>query len=196
MRIATAVLLSVLLVGCNGGGGNFGNNPPPGGGPPVAIRTETVVASAAFPVTAAFAPDGRLFYTEKAGAVRVVMNPTSASPQLLATPFVTFPNLATNGEQGLLGLTFDPSFALNRFVYIYYTESSPTLRNRVVRYTDMNSIGSSEFVVVDNLPVNSNHNGGRLAFGPPGFLYLTVGDAGTPAHAQSPSSPARQTLPN
>jgi glucose/arabinose dehydrogenase len=153
-----------------------------------------VVANAAFPVTAAFAPDGRLFYTEKAGAVRVVLNPTSASPQLLATPFVTFPNLASNGEQGLLGLAFDPNFAANRFVYIYYTDSSPSLRNRVVRYTDSNNIGANELVVADNLPVNSNHNGGRIAFGPDGLLYVTIGDAGSPANAQSQTSRAGKLL--
>lgn len=199
MRIAALLLLSFALASCNGGSGNFISNPPPGGGPtlptpPVPIRTETVVSNAAFPVTVAFAPDGRLFYTEKAGAVRVVLNPTSPTPQLLAAPFVTFPNLATNGEQGLLGLAFDPNFATNHFVYIYYTDSSPTLRNRVVRYTEANNIGSSAFVVADNLPVNSNHNGGRLAFGPDGLLYVTIGDAGDPANSQSQTSRAGKLL--
>jgi len=114
------VILScvVLLVSCNGSGGNFGGNNPGGPTPPVAIRTETVVAGANFPVSLVFAPDGRLFYTElQTGNVRIVQNPTTPTPQLLAMPFATVP-VATTGEQGLLGLALDPNFAVNHFVYI------------------------------------------------------------------------------
>lgn len=186
------MVLSLLLTSCNGGGGSFGGNNPPAGPtlptPPVAIRTETVVAGANFPVSLTFAPDGRLFYTElQTGNVRIVQN-----NQLLAMPFVTVP-VATTGEQGLLGLALDPNFATNRFVYIYHTHPSP-LRNRILRYTEANNVGSGETVIVDNLPVNSNHNGGRIAFGPDGLLYVTIGDAGTPANAQSTASLAGKVL--
>jgi len=197
MRITPVLLLAIALTSCNGVGGNFGGNPPPGGPglptPPVPIRTETVVAGANFPVSLVFAPDGRLFYTElQTGSVRIVMNPSSQGPQLLATPFVTVP-VATTGEQGLLGLALDPNFAANRFVYIYHTHPSP-LRNRIVRFTEANNVGSGETVIVDNLPVNSNHNGGRIAFGPDGLLYVTIGDAGSPANSQSQASRAGKLL--
>jgi len=189
------VILSclVLLVSCNGSGGNFGGNNPGGPTPPVAIRTETVVPGANFPVSLVFAPDGRLFYTElQTGNVRIVLNPTTPTAQLLAMPFATVP-VATTGEQGLLGLAFDPNFAANRFVYMYHTDPSP-LRNRVVRFTEANNVGSNETVIVDNLPVNTNHNGGRLAFGPDGLLYVTLGDFGDPANAQSSTSPGGKLL--
>jgi len=111
---------------------------------------------------------------------------------LLATPLATVA-VATNGEQGLLGLALDPNFATNRFLYIYHTHPNP-LRNRVVRFTEANNIGSNETVIVDNLPVNSNHNGGRVAFGADGLLYVTIGDAGTPANSQSLATPAGKLL--
>lgn len=190
-RTLPALLCAVLLTGCGGSGSTSG--PVMGGGPPlptpsVPIRTETFVPAANAPVTLAFAPDGRLFYTElQTGSVRVVQ-----AGVLQAAPFVTVP-VATTGEQGLLGLAFDPNFAVNRFVYIYHTHPNP-LRNRVVRFTEANNLGSNETVIVDNLPVNSNHNGGRIGFGADGMLYVTVGDSGNPANSQSQTSRAGKLL--
>jgi glucose/arabinose dehydrogenase len=152
---------------------------PPLPTPSVSFRVETVVPSANFPVSLAFTPDGRLFYTElQSGNVRIVSN-----GQLQAQPFVTVTVLAS-GEQGLLGLALDPNFASNRFVYIYYTHPNPP-RNRIVRYTDSSSGATNETVIADNLPTNGNHIGGRLVFGPDGLLYITQGDIGSPANAQS-----------
>ena len=79
--------------------------------------TETrVVTNLAQPVAMAFAPDGRLFVTEKTGKVRVV----DSSGHLLATPFISL-TVDDQGERGALGITFDPNFETNRFFYIYYT---------------------------------------------------------------------------
>ena len=78
--------------------------------------TETLVASGVpVPTAMAFAPDGRLFVTQQNGQLRVIRNGT-----LLATPFVTL-TVDANGERGLLGVAFDPDFATNQFVYVYYT---------------------------------------------------------------------------
>jgi len=184
-----AALCALLLLSSCGGTVTVITNPPPGPAPPpvtpplptpsVPFRVETFVPNANFPVSLAFAPDGRLFYTElQSGNVRIVSN-----GQLQAQPFVTVPVLAA-GEQGLLGLALDPNFASNRFVYIYYTHPSPP-RNRVVRYTDSSGGAANETVIADSLPTNGNHVGGRLAFGPDGMLYITQGDVGSPANSQS-----------
>ncbi len=82
----------------------------------------------ATPTAMAFAPDGRLFVAEKGGALRVISGGT-----LLAAAFLTV-SVDTAGEQGLLGVAFDPNFATNRFIYIYYS-SLATGQNRLSRFT-------------------------------------------------------------
>src|SRR5688572_23567951 len=67
------------------------------------------------PTAMEFAPDGRLFVCEQGGRLRVIKNGT-----LLPTPFVKI-NVDSDGERGLLGVTFDPNFANNHYVYVYYT---------------------------------------------------------------------------
>lgn len=187
-----AGLLLPHLSGCGGGGGSESNgtsgSTTPASTPVSITRVETFVAAANFPVTLAFSPDGRLFYTElQTGNVRIVQN-----GQLLLQPFATL-TVATNGEQGLLGLAFDPDFQNNRFVYTYHTHPDP-LRNRVVRFTESSNIGINETVIVDNLPASGAHNAGRVAFGPDGLLYVTLGDVGNPDNAQSLATPAGKLL--
>jgi len=196
-RGVALLALCLTLEACGGGGGNFaGNNPaPPSGGltpsvptPAVPIRVETFLSGTGFVSALAFAPDGRLFYCElQTGRVRVVQNGT-----LLAQPFVTLP-VNSNGELGLLGMAFDPSFAANRFVYFFHTHPSP-LRNRIVRYVDQSSVGVTEAVIVDNLPATTNHNGGRIKFGSDGMLYVTIGDNLDPANSQNPASISGKVL--
>src|SRR5450432_1259672 len=81
------------------------------------------------PTAMEFAPDGRLFVCLQGGHLLVISNGT-----LLPTPFVTVTTTA-NGERGLLGITFDPNFAGNQFVYVYYTVSTAPIHNRVSRFT-------------------------------------------------------------
>jgi glucose/arabinose dehydrogenase len=137
---------------------------------PKAFRVEVVAGNLDFPVTIAFAPDGRLFFNElRTGRVRVIQN-----GQLLSQPCAEI-DVANDGEQGLIGLTFDPDFEDNGFVYVFYTQAEP-LRNRVVRFTDRNNRGENVTVIVDNLPAASHHNAGNIAFGPDAKLYVTIGD--------------------
>lgn len=160
-------------------------SPIDGAPPPLAPvpRIETFLSNLNFPVTMAFAPDGRLFFNElRTGRVRVVEN-----GQLLVDPFVEV-SVETSGERGLLGLTFDPAFASNGFVYVLHHTPGPPLRARVLRFTDFANRGIDQTIIVDDLPSTNNHNGGNIGFGPDGMLYITIGDGQNPANSQDPDS--------
>src|SRR5438270_805541 len=91
------------------------------------------------------APDGRFFVTEQGGTVRIVQN-----SQLLATPFLSL-SVDSSGERGLLGITLDPNFVSNHFVYVYYTVPSSPIHNRVSRFTanGNQAVAGSESVLFD-----------------------------------------------
>ena len=156
------------------------------------LRTEPVVDGLQVPANLLFAPDGRMFLTEvSAGRVRIVDRGS-----LLAEPFVVVDE-ASRPENGLLGLVLDPDYASNRYVYLYYSQSRPNevkpWRNRLLRYTDDDNRGTNVQVVLDDLPIGDKkfrggHNGGRLAFGPDGKLYVTLGDTGAQETAQDPKA--------
>ncbi len=149
--------------------------------------TESVVASGLqSPTTMQFAPDGRLFVLEQSGRVRVIDNGA-----LLATPFLTL-TVDANGERGLLGIAFDPDFATNQWVYLYYTVPAPDLHNRVIRVTANANVAAagSAVTILDLDPLFSSlyHNGGAMAFGPDGKLYIGVGENFQPQLSQNMAS--------
>jgi glucose/arabinose dehydrogenase len=128
-----------------------------------------------------FSPDGRLFVCQQSGKLRVVQNGS-----LLATPFVAL-DVATAGERGLLGVAFDPDFDRNHYVYVYYTATSPTVHNRVSRFTANGNVAvaGSEKILLELDPlVASVHNGGAIHFGNDGRLYVAVGDNRNGDYAQ------------
>jgi len=150
--------------------------------------TDSLVAEVPNPTAMAIAPDGRLFVTQKGnnngiGRVRVIKK-----GHLLSKPFL-YVTTDTSDFRGLLGVTLDSNFSTNHYVYIFYTATSPTVHNRVSRYTANGdvAVASSQKVILD-LPALSNtggHYGGSLRFGSDGKLYVGVGDDTTPADAQS-----------
>ncbi len=145
--------------------------------------TETQIATGlTSPTAMAFAPDGRLFVCQQAGQLRVIKNGA-----LLATPFVTL-TVNSSGERGLLGVAFDPNFATNNFIYVYYTATTPAIHNRVSRFTANGDVAlaGSELAILDleNLGA-TNHNGGAIHFGPDGMLYVAVGENANSANSQS-----------
>jgi glucose/arabinose dehydrogenase len=134
------------------------------------------------PTAMAFAPDGRLFVCQQGGQLRVIKNGA-----LLATPFVTL-TVDSNGERGLLGVAFDPNFATNQFVYVYYTATTPTIHNRVSRFTangDVALAGEVPIFDLNNLSAATNHNGGAIHFGSDGKLYIAVGENANAANSQT-----------
>lgn len=135
------------------------------------------------------ADDGRLFFTERAGRIRVIENGT-----LLQDP-LAFINVEQNGEAGLLGLALHPDFSENHLIYIYHTYSNGTgVYNKVVMLTERdNSIIESK-VVIDGIPAAAGNDGGRIKFGPDGKLYVATGDARQSGLAQNGDSLAGKIL--
>jgi len=135
------------------------------------------------PTAMEFAPDGRLFVCLQGGQVRVIKNGA-----LLATPFLSL-SVTSVGERGLLGVAFDPNFAANQFVYVYYTTSAAPIHNRISRFTangDVAAAGSETVLAdLDNLSTATNHNGGAIHFGPDGKLYAGVGENANSANSQT-----------
>jgi len=163
---------------------NFTVQQPPTG----ELQLQSVLSGLSFPVGLSLAPDGRIFYNERlTGAIRII-NP---GWQLDSTPFCQI-SVEISGEQGLLGLTLDPNFASNGFVYVYYTVSGATM-NRVSKLSKPEGV-CVETIILDNLPVSSIHNGGIIQFGPDGKLYVVIGDAGSSSNSQDLASLAGKIL--
>jgi glucose/arabinose dehydrogenase len=154
---------------------------------PAGFRETRVASGLSRPTALTVAPDGRIFICEQGGRLRVVRG-----GRLLPTPFVTV-RVNSTGERGLLGVAVDPNFANNRFVYVYYTATTPSVHNRVSRFTanaggDV-AVAGSERVLLDLNTLNAtNHNGGAIHFGADGRLYIAVGENARPSSAQSLSN--------
>ena len=124
---------------------------------------------------------GRLFIVEQGGKVKVVVG-----GQVRSTPFIDLASRAvTGGEQGVLGLAFHPQYQRNGRFYVFYTAKPPPgVGNNVVAEF---RVSSGDPNVADPTPVRTlisqpdregNHNGGMIAFGPDGYLYVGMGDEG------------------
>jgi glucose/arabinose dehydrogenase len=147
------------------------------------------------PTAMAFAPDGRVFVAQQSGALRVIKN-----NMLLSQPFVSL-SVNSSGERGLLGVAFDPNFASNGFVYVYYTTSTSPVHNRLSRFTasaanpDVAAAGSeTQILNLPNLSSATNHNGGAIHFGTDGKLYVAVGENANGSNSQSLSTTLGKVL--
>jgi glucose/arabinose dehydrogenase len=156
------------------------------------LDLQLVVQGLANPVFLTTPPgdNTRLFVVEQPGRVRIVKG-----GQLLATPFLDITSrVRFGGEQGLLSMAFDPSYATNGRFYVYYT--NPQFALTIERYegtpgADVASTTATPVLSIPH-PVNTNHNGGLLMFGPDGMLYIGTGDGGSagdpPGNAQNINS--------
>ena len=152
------------------------------------INVEIVLDNLKNPWEIEFAPDGKIFFTERDGKLWVIDNESIL--QLVAE----FPASNTS-EGGLLGLELDPDFENNQFLYLYQTYMDiPTHQNKVVRYTVNNNQLTDELILIDNIPGAIWHDGGRIKFGPDEMLYITTGDATNANLSQDPASVAGKIL--
>lgn len=173
-----ACILSLLVIfSCSA---HRSESPPAAPGPPPAISLEPLLGGFSLPVGLEQAGDGsnRIFIVEQAGLIRIIRNHA-----ILPSPFLDIAGLVSCcGEQGLLGLAFPPGFAAKQYFYVNYTDTAGD--TVIARYRvspddpDTALPGSAEVVLTVDQPF-ANHNGGRLAFGPDGFLYIGLGDGGS-----------------
>jgi glucose/arabinose dehydrogenase len=137
----------------------------------------------------AFAPDGRLFFTERPGRVRVIEDGV-----LQEEPLVTLEAEET-AEGGVMGLAVDPDFPDSPYLYAKYSyRSGGEILNRVVRLRVEGNSATEDAVLLDGIPGANTHNGGRVKVGPDGKLYVTTGDAQRTQLSQDPDSLAGKIL--
>jgi len=206
---------SLFVVACGGGGGGGGGDGDGGGGSTIDaapapyctakagtnLKLTPVATGLRRPVgLSAPSGDGRLFVLEQDGRIRVVRD-----GNLVATPYLDISDrvVATGDEQGLLGLAFHPRFVENGKFYVFYTRD-PQGDVVVSQFTASSPAADTadpteKVILVEERRQNQdNHNGGTVAFGPDGFLYISIGDGGASdnylGHGQNPQSKKAKIL--
>ena len=198
-NFALAGLLCLSLVNCGGGGGGADTPPnvtPPPPAPVPAIHLQSVATGFNSPIFFAAVPgsSGRSVVVEQRGTVQLLSATFAAQGALLDISA----QVLNSGEQGLLGLAFDPDFASNGYFYVDYvssktggrcTQAADAQCTRIARFTlnkDSNNnfvyttvSNSSEKVLLEISQPFANHKGGMLAFGPDDYLYIGMGDGGS-----------------
>ncbi len=142
---------------------------------PVEVETSVIATNLEVPWGFAFLPDGDALFTERDSGRLLRMDASRDIEEVQTLPTRGF------GEGGSLGLAVSPNYEEDGYVYAYYTTEND---NRVVRFR----LGEEPEPILTGIPFNSYHDGGRIAFGPDGMLYIATGDAGDPSNAQDRSS--------
>ena len=154
------------------------------------MRVETVATNLEIVWSIAFAPDGRMFFTERPGRVRVFEN-----GRLRAAPLFTVPDVELSGESGLMGMILHQKFADNHCLYLAYAyQASGKQAVKVVRYRETGETLTDAKTIVELIPAARYHAGTRLGFGPDGKLYITTGDATNQSQAQKLDTLGGKTL--
>ncbi len=157
--------------------------------PSASADDEVIASNLEVPWALAFLPDKTLLVTERPGRLSKIVDGK-------AVLLHTFTDVKTSGESGLHGLAVDPDFNNNHLIYIYYTYSSSgnNSMNKVIKAKLEGDKLSDTTTVVDQIPGNIFHDGGRIKFGPDKNLYITTGDAQEPSQAQDKNSLAGKIL--
>jgi aldose sugar dehydrogenase len=189
LRVLFFVLCTAFFLSCGGGstapigntGGGGSNTGNGGSTSSVELKTEVVASGLTVPWALAWAPDGRLFFTEQLGRLRVVQN-----GRVLTA--LDYTSKVPGGESGMLGLALDPSFASNHRLFIAYCVDEAGRKCRISSFTEANnSVAGTERILVEFAGTVSHHAGGRIVIHN-NLLYATVGDLSQPSVAQSKSA--------
>ena len=209
-RLSIMLLIAILTLGPAAGGVLARPAPAPSASVPTGnaalaagqVQLQAVAGGLSAPLAIANAGDGsgRLFIVQKGGAVRIFAN-GALQPGVFLDIGGVSDGLSTDGERGLLGVAFHPSFETNRKLFVYYTNSTGDI---IIAELTANAGGTSVAAsTADQLlhiehSARSNHNGGHLMFGPNGLLYIFTGDGGgggdPDENAQNPFSPLGKVL--
>lgn len=175
LQTALSLFLVVAASGC---GSQFESETPDLPVGPVPVALATVASGLTFPLyITAPAGDPRLFIVEKGGTIRIVQNGA-----LLPAPFLDISaRVSTGGEQGLLGLAFDPQYASNGRFVVHYTDVAGDTQVSWFRVSPDPNLAdpASELPILSADQPFANHNGGQVLFGPDGYLYVMLGDGGS-----------------
>jgi glucose/arabinose dehydrogenase len=191
---AAAVAAAVIAAGCA-----FGDPPADESGTPpklpspsappsspddessITVAATVIAKNLAVPWAIAFLPDGGALVTERDTRRIVKVGPQQTPDGLQVTPVQTIEEAFAAGEGGLMGIAISPTYELDQTVYIYYTTQED---NRIAKLV----LGQKPTPIVTGIPMSGIHNGGRIHFGPDGFLYAGTGDASTSVLSQDLNS--------
>jgi len=156
------------------------------GGAKPALTTDVVQTGLRNPWDVAFAPDGRMFVTERVGNLLVFQ---SAQPGAAQLGNNAIEGIHASGEAGAMSITLDPDFANNQFLYLCASrDDEGQWRNQVLRYrVSGGAIAFDSYVIRRGMVAAGNHDGCRIRFGPDGKLWVTMGDAGNTNNPQNPN---------
>jgi hypothetical protein len=175
LQLALSLFLAIAASGC---GSQFETETPDLPVGPVPVALVTVASGLEFPLSlTAPAGDPRLFIVEKGGTIRIVQDGA-----LRPIPFLDLSGkVSTGGEQGLLGLAFDPQYGSNGRFVVHYTDVAGDTQVSWFQVSQDPNVadGASERSILSADQPFANHNGGQVLFGPDGYLYVMLGDGGS-----------------
>lgn len=150
------------------------------------VEIELFASGLVNPVSIKHAGDNRLFVVERNGLIQII----NTNGDINMSPFLDINDRVINngGEQGLLGLAFHPDYSNNGYFFVnYINNSGNTVISRFTRSSPASADENSELILLTISQPYSNHNGGDLAFGSDGFLYIATGDGGAGGDPQDRS---------